>query len=306
MSNQISSNLPKYYIYKLYFKSGKTYVGQHTQRREDDRYVTSSFYYRDHKDEDPLEKREILLEVKDLETLNIMETVCIMHDKAENGKQNVNGNLGGYVSWKIVEWTPERRKKVIHSLKEFYKTHSNPRKGKHMSKSSKAKMIQTKLNKHYHPTKETIQKANQTRELQRKNHLEEYKNRYEKNKKYHWFNNGQIDKFLLEKHESWFEGRLKGSKFANKKRSKGRAWNNGEFETISVNCPQEGWIEGRLQNPKNKHLRKCIICEETGKMFQDRFELFDYLNGEFELASLTPKIRKRIPVNGFTYRYLEA
>lgn len=331
MSNQISSNLPKYYIYKLYFKSGKTYIGQHTQRREKDSYLTSSSYFRKHLNEDPLEKREIILEVGDKYTLDIMETICILGDKAENGKNNVNGNLGGWIfsyryrytddefrkllseklkgrpgNMKGVVKGPEYREKISKGVKLWYESHSNARLGKKSSKESIEKMRKTKLNKHYHPSEETIQKMKRTNEVWRKNHLKEYKNRYEKNKKYHWFNNGQIDKFLLEKPEGWFEGRLKSSKFANKKRSKGRAWNNGEFETISVNCPQEGWVEGRLQNPKNKHPRKCIICEETGKIFQDRSELFDYLNGEFELASLTPKIRKRIPVNGFTYRYLEA
>lgn len=331
MSNQISSNLPKYYIYKLYFKSGKTYIGQHTQRKEKDSYITSSSYFKKHLNEDPLEKREIILEVGDKYTLDIMETICILEDKAENGKNNVNVNLGSWIfsyryrytdeefrkllseklkgrpgNMKGVVKGPEYREKISKGLKLWYENHSGARLGKKLSKKSIEKMKKTKLSKHYHPSEETIQKMKRTNEIWRKNHLEEYKNRYEKNKKYHWFNNGQIDKFLLEKPEGWFEGRLKSSKFANKKKPKARAWNNGEFETMSVNCPLEGWVEGRLQNPKNKHLRKCIICEETGKIFQDRLELFDYLNGEFELASLTPKIRKKIPVNGFTYRYLEA
>lgn len=84
----------RYYIYKLTFKSGATYIGQHIEKVENDGYVSSSVYMQRHP-EDELVNREILIEVKDKETLDIMETLCIRSDKCENPK-NVNGTMGNW------------------------------------------------------------------------------------------------------------------------------------------------------------------------------------------------------------------
>ena len=62
--------MEKFYIYKLTFRNGCTYIGKHHQKKDFDQYITSSSYYKKHKD--LLEKREIILEVKDIETLDIM------------------------------------------------------------------------------------------------------------------------------------------------------------------------------------------------------------------------------------------
>lgn len=84
------------YIYKLYFKNGCTYVGKHTQKKENDGYITSSSYYKKHKD--LLERRVILIEnIKDDATLDIMETLCIFHDICES-PYNVNRNRGAWLS----------------------------------------------------------------------------------------------------------------------------------------------------------------------------------------------------------------
>lgn len=84
----------KYYIYKLTFASGATYIGQHTEKHDQDGYVSSSSYLNNHP-EDILTHREILLYVKDKETLDIMETLCIRADKCQNPK-NVNGTMGNW------------------------------------------------------------------------------------------------------------------------------------------------------------------------------------------------------------------
>ena len=84
----------RYYIYKLTFKSGATYIGQHIEKVENDGYVSSSVYMQRHP-EDELVNREILIKVKDKETLDIMETLCIRADKCENPK-NVNGTMGNW------------------------------------------------------------------------------------------------------------------------------------------------------------------------------------------------------------------
>ena len=86
-----------YQIYKVTFEDGKTYIGQHKHNKNDsnDDYITSSTYYKEgHK----VTKKDILLDCKDEITMDIMETICILGDKAENGDNNVNGNLGGWMN----------------------------------------------------------------------------------------------------------------------------------------------------------------------------------------------------------------
>lgn len=121
----MNSNLleqPLFYIYKLTFKSGATYIGQHLQRQKVDSYVTSSAYYRHHTQDDPLLKREILIYVKDRETMDIMETICIIEDK-QTSKHNANYNLGGMISKFFGGWnkgqkiSEEARRKLSASRK---------------------------------------------------------------------------------------------------------------------------------------------------------------------------------------------
>lgn len=84
------------YIYKLYFTNGCTYVGKHCQKYDtDDGYITSSSYYSKHKD--LLERREILIDnLPDIDTLDIMESLCIMSDICDN-PLNVNYNRGAWL-----------------------------------------------------------------------------------------------------------------------------------------------------------------------------------------------------------------
>lgn len=86
----------RYYIYKLYFNNGCTYIGKHTEKAPNDGYITSSSYYKKHKE--LLERREILLDnLPDIDTLDIMESICIMSDICEND-YNVNRNKGTWLS----------------------------------------------------------------------------------------------------------------------------------------------------------------------------------------------------------------
>ena len=83
------------YIYKLYFKNGCTYVGKHAELKRNDGYITSSSYYKKHKD--LCERREILIDnLPDIDTLDIMESLCIMADICEN-PLNVNYNRGAWL-----------------------------------------------------------------------------------------------------------------------------------------------------------------------------------------------------------------
>ena len=130
-----------YQIYKVTFEDGKTYIGQHKHNKNDsnDDYITSSTYYKEgHK----VTKKEILLDCKDEITMDIMETICILEDKAENGDNNVNGNLGGMMN---VEWGKNAFRisaktngyKISMSLMKLYSSEKGNEVREKMSKSKK-------------------------------------------------------------------------------------------------------------------------------------------------------------------------
>lgn len=125
----------RYYIYKLTFQSGATYIGSHIEHKENDGYVTSSSYYKTHQD-DPIVLREILIELNDKETMDIMETLCILSDKA-NSFNNVNGNLGNwrykFCGFKGRRFTDEQRKRISKGVK------SNPNWRNNLSKALRGK-----------------------------------------------------------------------------------------------------------------------------------------------------------------------
>ena len=131
-----------YQIYKVTFEDGKTYVGQHKHNKNDpnDEYITSSTYYKEgHK----VTKKDILLDCKDEITMDIMETICILEDKAENGDNNVNGNLGGMMN---VEWGKNAFRvstkknngyKISMALMKLYSSEKGDEVRKKMSESKK-------------------------------------------------------------------------------------------------------------------------------------------------------------------------
>lgn len=115
MSNQLVT--PVFYVYKLTFKSGKTYIGCHKQTKERDTYITSSSYYLRHHNEDPLIKREVLIEVENQHQMDFLETWCILSDKAYN-KDNVNYNLGNFFhKFSTAFHTEEEKRAAIEKRK---------------------------------------------------------------------------------------------------------------------------------------------------------------------------------------------
>lgn len=115
MSNQLVT--PVFYVYKLTFKSGKTYIGCHKQTKERDTYITSSSYYLRHHNEDPLIKREVLIEVENQHQMDFLETWCILSDKAYN-KDNVNYNLGNFFhKFSTAYHTEEEKRAAIEKRK---------------------------------------------------------------------------------------------------------------------------------------------------------------------------------------------
>lgn len=123
--NSITEENKNRYIYKLTLESGKTYIGQRTYKSNEsaitDNYRGSSVYMKEHK-EDKIVKREILIEnIKDQETLNFLETWCILSEKAYNRENNVNGTLGGFIyrytrDFKFKKKTQEQIKEQVNSF----------------------------------------------------------------------------------------------------------------------------------------------------------------------------------------------
>lgn len=148
--------MERLYIYKLTFKSGATYIGQHVQRRMYDDYISSSSYMK--KSNDPVVSRDILIDnVKDRETLDILETISIIEDK-QVSPHNVNGNYGSYYynfrgGWnKGLPVTEEERelnrqkrlgKKMPEEAKRrisMYQRGCKHRRGHHLSEEHKRKI----------------------------------------------------------------------------------------------------------------------------------------------------------------------
>lgn len=113
MSNQLVT-YPIFYVYRLTFQSGKTYIGMHKQKQENDSYITSSSYYLRHKEDDPLENKEILITLEDEFQTSFLETWCILSDKAYHKDTNVNYNLGNFFhQFSTGYHTPEEQRKFI-------------------------------------------------------------------------------------------------------------------------------------------------------------------------------------------------
>lgn len=102
---------PIYSVYKLTFSSGKTYIGYHKQTKENDTYITSSSYYKNNPN-DIVISREILIETFDDFAASFLETWCILSDKAYNGQNNVNKNLGNYYHRFSYGFLTEEQKKT--------------------------------------------------------------------------------------------------------------------------------------------------------------------------------------------------
>lgn len=88
------------YIYKLYLSTGETYIGQRTFKKDEDAakdsYMGSSTFIQKYKRQKDIIRKEILLQwIKDQFTLNLLETVAFLYEKAETTK-NVNYSKGGY------------------------------------------------------------------------------------------------------------------------------------------------------------------------------------------------------------------
>lgn len=225
----------KYYIYKITFEDGSTYVGSHIQNKENDDYITSSVYAKSHK----IKNREILIYVSDPITMNIMETICIIEDR-QSSIRNVNGNKGNYASGNFlnVGWnkgiklnrdysvTDKTKSRISKTLKEYYEMHDSPWKGKkhdettkkHISEMAKKQHSEGRCNTEAMHSKEARKKQRQT--LKERNALltsEERKAKYghhipDRNKGKKWWTNGVENTFAIECPLGWKAGMTRKKK----------------------------------------------------------------------------------------------
>lgn len=267
MDVNILTNM-KYYIYKLTFASGATYIGQHTEKVENDGYVSSSVYMQRHP-EDKLINREILIEVKDKETLDIMETLCIRADKCSNPK-NVNGTMGNWhfrFTFKGFKHSEKKKK----DTSEFFKQ-------KWSEESFREKLIAKHTGrKNTEETKQLMSKSAKASwtEERKKNAIE--------GGNYSHPHSEETKKFLSEMH-------------------KGRIWiNNGTEEKLVKDTSKylsNGWQIGKLPitnetRQKMSESAKKRKCNTVGKKkihkgdvgkFVSIEELQKYLNDGWELG----------------------
>ena len=266
--------MERFYIYKLTFRNGCTYIGKHHQIKEFDQYITSSSYYSKHKD--LLEKREIILYVNDIDTLDIMETICILGDIADN-KLNVNYNYGAWMNRSKFDrgytgaangmfgrkqsdltrmkmkakWTKDRKKRTSQMMKRFTTT-------------DEWKQSIAKLNR----DPEHIKKVNETRKARLSEHA-----------RYVCINDDSIviDYETFKKHpgiafrrtvddtplKGDFEGWLKKHRTGHGQASLGKHWyNNGIIETYDLECP-EGFTKGRLKFSKDTILNMKAAAQRV-------------------------------------------
>lgn len=247
----------KYYIYKLYFLSGATYIGQHTEKFENDNYVSSSSYMTQHP-EDPIIKRDILIEVKDKETLDIMETLCIRADKADNPK-NVNKNYGNWdyrFCFKGFHHSQESIQKMVASRKknpEYGKSISKALKGKKKSEEHKKALSQSwhKSESYYKERCEKI-KGNTNRKT-------------EEEKAY-------ISKILKERFKNKENHPMFGKHLTNEtkqkisKSNKGKMpWNKGA-KNPGIGGHKKGYIKSESEIQKMKQSSQRVLIDENNNI----------------------------------------
>lgn len=149
------------YIYKLTLSSGKTYIGQRTYKSSlsanTDSYKGSSTYIK-RNSQDTIIKKEILIEnIKDQDTLNFLETWCILSDKVYNKKNNINGTLGGFIYRYTRDFKFKKKNKtdIEKQVDSFLKNHGvlirnlNTNEVKYQSEWRKLKFVTSSKNLYF-------------------------------------------------------------------------------------------------------------------------------------------------------------
>lgn len=221
MPNQLVRS-PIFYIYKVTFESGATYVGQHKQIKLNDKYVTSSSYHKKHPD-DAIINREIIIYTDSQDKANFLETFLILTDKAYS-PNNVNYTLGGLILRFCLggKRSEETRRKISEGRKGIKPSDETRKKLSEAAKRRvltdegrenirKANAASYKVNKGRKMSLETIEKMKAAAKTRARS--EEYiqKLRDAKIDK-HWCTDGVHNRFCKECPEGYFLGLTKNKK----------------------------------------------------------------------------------------------
>lgn len=237
--------MDRYYIYKLTFMNGCTYVGKHHQIKENDKYVTSSSYYWNKGGKDILLKREILLDnLPDNDICEIMETICILHDRAEN-VNNVNYNKGAWVSSHFDRGFSGKDNGMYgKSLKSImgddeYEAFLIRRREAQRNKMKPFRDAHNGMTPHEWEAYQKKQKNKIKMEERHRKYVEEYNSHFHANN----------EKELKE--------------WRSKRSSSSRWYHDSETrkETFCKECP-EGWVKGRLPHSLWSEERKKSYAEK--------------------------------------------
>lgn len=271
MSNQLV--IPIFYVYKLTFKSGKTYIGSHKQIKEQDNYVTSSSYYSRHHNEDPLIKREILIKVESQYQMDFLETWCILSDKAYN-KDNVNYNLGNFFHRFSTAYHTEEEKQAAIKKRKLTMSRKSPEELKAIVDKQKQTMSLKSKEElddiHY---RQGRNKSGNTHKSEwwasiSESEKEETKSKMSKAKS-EWFTNAsdnqikQFKKKCSTIRKEYFENMTDDDLNKFKQRCKIRElkrWKNASEDEKTKRC--KGFYETAEKR------KKKIRCKETGEIFE--------------------------------------
>lgn len=185
-----------FYVYKLEFEDGSTYIGSHIQRDENDGYITSSHYI----DVSRIVNRTIIGYYPTMLEMYKAEHDEIIKDKL-NSSKNVNGNYGGhtldYSKLHLFRKHYEASEETRRKLSEAHKGLAPWNKGK--------KGVQTAWNKGMKGIYTTTKKGKTMPKLS-----EAHKAAISKGSKgLKWWNNGITNTKAKEcPGEGWMHGRL--------------------------------------------------------------------------------------------------